>query len=313
MAMGMMGTLLAALISLMVTGGVVLVIVGYAMRRQEIADINQRMATFALRPKRLEELELSRPFFDRIIRPMLAGAIKFMSRFTPQSNLERLRQNLEQAGNPYNWSPADFMGVRGLSAVGLCGATLGLLLLARQNVQSVLIFPAVMLVVGYILPGVWLGQKIGRRKRSILKALPDAIDLLSISVEAGLGFDQALSRVAVKWDNELSWEFQRTLSEIRVGKSRREALKELASRTGVDDLSTFVTSIVQADQLGVSITQVLRIQSAQLRQRRRQRAEEQAHKAPIKMLFPMVFLIFPAIYVIILGPAVPQVLKSLGQ
>jgi tight adherence protein C len=313
MAMGMMGTLLAALISLMVTGGVVLMIVGYAMRRQEIADINQRMATFALRPKRLEELELSRPFFDRVIQPMLVGAIKFMSRFTPQSNLERLRQNLEQAGNPNNWSPADFMGVRGLSAVGLCGATLGLLLLARQNVQSVLLFPAVMLVVGYILPGVWLGQKISQRKRSILKALPDAIDLLSISVEAGLGFDQALSRVAVKWDNELSWEFQRTLSEIRVGKSRREALKELASRTGVDDLSTFVTSIVQADQLGVSITQVLRIQSAQLRQRRRQRAEEQAHKAPIKMLFPMVFLIFPAIYVIILGPAVPQVLKSLGQ
>jgi len=311
--MGMMGTLLAALISLMVTGGVVLMIVGYAMRRQEIADINQRMATFALRPKRLEELELSRPFFDRVIQPMLVGAIKFMSRFTPQSNLERLRQNLEQAGNPNNWSPADFMGVRGLSAVGLCGATLGLLLLARQNVQSVLLFPAVMLVVGYILPGVWLGQKISQRKRSILKALPDAIDLLSISVEAGLGFDQALSRVAVKWDNELSWEFQRTLSEIRVGKSRREALKELASRTGVDDLSTFVTSIVQADQLGVSITQVLRIQSAQLRQRRRQRAEEQAHKAPIKMLFPMVFLIFPAIYVIILGPAVPQVLKSLGQ
>lgn len=311
--MGMMGTLLAALISLMVTGGVVLMIVGYAMRRQEIADINQRMATFALRPKRLEELELSRPFFDRVIQPMLVGAIKFMSRFTPQSNLERLRQNLEQAGNPNNWSPTDFMGVRGLSAVGLCGATLGLLLLARQNVQSVLLFPAVMLVVGYILPGVWLGQKISQRKRSILKALPDAIDLLSISVEAGLGFDQALSRVAVKWDNELSWEFQRTLSEIRVGKSRREALKELASRTGVDDLSTFVTSIVQADQLGVSITQVLRIQSAQLRQRRRQRAEEQAHKAPIKMLFPMVFLIFPAIYVIILGPAVPQVLKSLGQ
>jgi tight adherence protein C len=170
-----------------------------------------------------------------------------------------------------------------------------------------------MLVVGYILPGIWLGQKIGKRKKEILKALPDAIDLLSISVEAGLGFDQALSRVAVKWDNELSWEFQRMLSEMRVGKSRREALKELAARTGVDDLATFVTSIVQADQLGVSITQVLRIQAVQLRQRRRQRAEEQAHKAPILMLFPMIFLIFPAIYVVILGPAIPQVMKSLGQ
>jgi tight adherence protein C len=274
--------------------------------------MNERLATFALRPKRLEDLELSRPFVDRIIRPMFVSAIKVMSRLTPKSNIERIRQNLEQAGNPHNWSPTDFMGVRGLSAVGLCGATFGMMLLARQNIQALLLFPAVMLFVGYILPGIWLGQKIGRRKKNILKGLPDAIDLLSISVEAGLGFDQGLSRVAVKWDNELGWEFQRTLSEMRVGKSRRDALRELAGRTGVDDLSTFVTSIVQADQLGVSITQVLRIQSAQLRQRRRQRAEEQAHKAPIKMLFPMVFLIFPAIYVIILGPAVPQVLKSLG-
>jgi tight adherence protein C len=308
-----MGMLIAALISMLVTGGLILVVLGLAQRRREVATVNERMAAFALRPKRLEELELAKPFIDRVIRPIFIGAIKFMSRFTPQSNLERIRLNLEQAGNPFNWSPTDFMGVRGLSAVGLSGATFGMMLLARQNVQSLLLFPAVMLVVGYLLPGIWLGQKMRRRKKNILKALPDAIDLLSISVEAGLGFDQALSRVAVKWDNELGWEFQRTLSEIRVGKSRREALKELALRTGVEDLSTFVTSIVQADQLGVSITQVLRIQAAQLRQRRRQRAEEQAHKAPIKMLFPMVFLIFPAIYVIILGPAVPQVLKSLGS
>jgi tight adherence protein C len=289
-----------------------MVVFGLVQRRQELATVNERMADFVRRPKRLEEIELSRPFVDRVIKPVMAGGIKLMSRFTPKSNVERLRMSLEQAGNPNGWSPTDFMGVRGLAAVGLGGATLGLMLLGRQNIQSLLVFPVIMFFVGYVLPGIWLGQKIGRRKKNILKALPDAIDLLSISVEAGLGFDQALSRVAVKWDNELGWEFQRTLSEIRVGKTRREALKELAARTGVDDLSTFVTSIVQADQLGVSITQVLRIQSAQLRQRRRQRAEEQAHKAPIKMLFPMVFLIFPAIYVIILGPAVPQVMRSLG-
>src|SRR6185503_14924310 len=124
-----MGTLIAALISLIVTGGVVLAIVGFAMRRREVADMNERMAAFAMRPKRLEDLELSRPFFDRIIRPSLANAIKFMSRFTPKSNLERLQQNLEQAGNPNNWSPTDFMGVRGLSAVALCGATAGLMVL----------------------------------------------------------------------------------------------------------------------------------------------------------------------------------------
>jgi tight adherence protein C len=305
--------LMAVLISLLVTGGIVMVVIGLAQRQREVATIEQRMAEFTLRPKRLEELELSRPFIDRVIRPMLSNMIKGMSRFTPKSNLERVRTNLEQAGNPFGWSPIDFMGVRGLTAVALAGVSLGIMLLAQQNIQTLLILPLLMLFVGYILPGIWLGQKMGRRRKNILKALPDAIDLLSITVEAGLGFDQALSRVAVKWDNELAWEFQRTLQEMRIGKTRREALKELAARSGVDDLSTFITSILQADQLGVSITQVLRIQSAQLRQRRRQRAEEQAHKAPIKMLFPMVFLIFPAIYVVILGPAVPQVLKSLGQ
>jgi tight adherence protein C len=304
--------LIAAFISLLVTGGLVMVVFGLVQQREELVTVNERMTDFVRRPKRLEELELSRPFVDRVIKPIFASGIRIMSRFTPKSNLERLSQNLEQAGNPNGWSPTDFMGVRGLSALVLGGVTLGLMMVARQNIQALILFPGLMVVVGYILPGIWLGQKIGRRKKNILKALPDAIDLLSISVEAGLGFDQALSRVAMKWDNELGWEFQRTLSEIRVGKTRREALKELAARTGVDDLSSFVTSIIQADQLGVSITQVLRIQAAQLRQRRRQRAEEQAHKAPIKMLFPMVFLIFPAIYVIILGPAVPQIMKSLG-
>jgi tight adherence protein C len=306
--------LIAGGISLLVMGGLMMIVFGLAQRQQEMATVKERMTTFGqIKPRRLEELELSRPFIDRVIRPMLTSAIKLVSRFTPKSNMERLRLSLEQAGNPYNWQPMDFIGVRGLTAVALCGGTLGLMLLARQNLQALLIFPGLMLFLGYVMPGIWLGQKINRRKKSILKALPDAIDLLSISVEAGLGFDQALQRVAMKWDNELSWEFQRTLSEMRVGKSRREALKELAARSGVDDLSTFVTSIVQADQLGVSITQVLRVQANQLRQRRRQRAEEQAHKAPIKMLFPMVFLIFPAIYVVILGPAVPQVLKSLGR
>jgi len=305
--------IMAGLISLMVAGGLVLVVLGIVQRQQEVATVDQRMREFALRPKRLEEIELARPFFDRVIRPMLVSAIKTMSRLTPKSNMERIAQSLEQAGNPYNWQPIDFIGVRGLTAVALAGVTLGLMVLARQEIQGLIAVPSIMLVLGYILPGIWLGQKVGRRKKSILKSLPDAIDLMSISVEAGLGFDQALQRVAMKWDNALGWEISRVLSEMRVGKSRREALKELANRTGVEDLNTFVTSIIQADQLGVSITQVLRIQSAELRRRRRQRAEEQAHKAPIKMLFPMVFLIFPAIYVIILGPAVPQVLRSLGR
>jgi tight adherence protein C len=133
---------------------------------------------------------------------------------------------------------------------------------------------------------------------------------LTISVESGLGFDPALMRVAEKWDNALTQEFGRLLSEMRIGKSKRQGLREMADRCGVDDLRVFVSSVVQADQLGVAISQVLRIQSEAMRLKRKQRAEEAAHKAPIKMLFPMIFLIFPAIYVVILGPAIPQIANS---
>jgi tight adherence protein C len=157
----------------------------------------------------------------------------------------------------------------------------------------------------------WLSRKTKERQKGIQMALADAIDLLTISVEAGLGFDPALQRVADKWENELTWEFRRMLHEMRVGKSRREAMRELANRCNVDDLNIFVSSIIQADQLGVSITQVLRTQSRQLRIRRRQRAQEQAQKAPIKMLFPMALLIFPALYVVLLGPAIPRLVEGL--
>jgi tight adherence protein C len=168
-------------------------------------------------------------------------------------------------------------------------------------------------LVGYLLPVFWLRGRIKKRQKVILKTLPDAIDLMTISVEAGLAFDGAMQRVAEKWNNALSQEFHRALSEMRVGKTKREALHELVQRTGVPDLSTFVASIVQADQLGVSISKVLRIQSEQMRIRRRQRAEEQAHKAPILMMIPMVFLIFPATYIVILGPAVPKILTAFGS
>jgi tight adherence protein C len=142
--------------------------------------------------------------------------------------------------------------------------------------------------------------------------LPDSLDLLTIMVEAGLGFDAALARLVEKAQNELSQEFAQVLSEVRLGTSRREALRQLGGRTNVEDVSTFVTSLVQADQLGVSISRVLRVQSAQMRIKRRQRAEEAAHKAPIKMLFPLAFLIFPAMFIIILGPAVPGILHGFG-
>jgi tight adherence protein C len=166
--------------------------------------------------------------------------------------------------------------------------------------------------IGYLMPGMWLRSQINKRKKNILKALPDALDLLTISVEAGLGFDVALQRVTEKWDDELSREFKRALGDVRLGRARRDALRDMADRTGVDDVQTFVAAIIQAEQLGVAMSKILRLQSDQMRVRRRQRAEAEAQRAPIKMLFPMVFLIFPALFVVILGPAVPRIMESLG-
>jgi tight adherence protein C len=166
-----------------------------------------------------------------------------------------------------------------------------------------LLFSGIMGILGFFLPVIWLGRRISSRQDEIVKTLPDALDLLTISVEAGLPFDGAMQRVAEKWDNELSKGFQRLLNEMQVGKSRRDALRDMADRMEVPDVTSFVAALVQADQLGISIAKVLRIQAEQMRIKRRQRAEEKAQQAPIKMLIPMTFLIFPTILIVIMGPA----------
>ena len=206
----------------------------------------------------------------------------------------------------------EFLGLRILVGIVLSVGVFVLLLVMAGNSTLAIMLSPVLMIFGYLLPGIWLDRKIKGRKKEITKSLPDAIDLLTISVEAGLGFDPALMRVAEKWDNALTKEFARVLSEMRIGKTKREALREMAQRVDEDGLTTFVGSIIQADQLGVAITHVLRIQSEAMRVRRRQRAEALAQKAPLKMLFPMVFLIFPALYVVILGPAVPRIMEAFG-
>jgi tight adherence protein C len=205
---------------------------------------------------------------------------------------------------------SEFLGLRIVLAAGCGGLVFTLFAISGSSLMSLLLFPVVVGTIGFMIPGIWLSRKIKDRRKQIQLSLADAIDLLTISVESGLGFDPALQRVVEKWDNALTDEFRRMLHEIRIGKSRREAMREMAVRCNVDDLNVFVSSMVQADQLGVSITQVLRTQAKALRVRRRQRAEEAAHKAPIKMLFPMAFLIFPSLFAIILGPAVPQIMNA---
>ena len=298
------------IVAMAILGSVVLLFVGVAAPRSS-DQVMDRLAEYGGRTLTLEEIELSQPFSQRIIKPILQGISQLLGRLTPQRNIEETRRKLELAGKPYGWGPAEFLGIRGLAGILLATLAFLLLTLTGQYLPKRFLATAVAGGLGfYVLPTLWLSSQIRRRQTEIVKALPDALDLLTISVEAGLGFDAALSKVAEKWENELSLAFNRVIQEIGMGKLRREALRDMADRMDVSDVSSFVAAIIQADQLGVSIAKVLRIQSEQMRIRRRQRAEEKAHQAPVKMLFPMVFLIFPALLVVLLGPAILVVMGS---
>src|SRR5688572_21416163 len=263
-----MGNYLVYLIPAAIALAVFGVFVVVMLPKRRTATIDERLSQFAERPRTLEEIELEQPFYERVIRPMVAAITRFFGKLTPSQSAEKLRQQIILAGNPYNMQAAEFMGMRLLAAPILGGVTLGLCLLTGQSTQQLIMFSAVMLLVGYLVPVFWLRGRVKKRQKTILKTLPDAIDLMTISVEAGLAFDGAMQRVAEKWTNDLSREFGRALAEMRVGKLKRDALKEMVARTGVPDLSTFVASIIQADQLGVSISKVLRVQSEQMRIRR---------------------------------------------
>ena len=216
------------------------------------------------------------------------------------------------AGNPGDLKLTDWMGVKMLVGIAL-GASLFLIfgLLVAGLVPGVFL-GLVFFGIGYLVPEFWLGNKIKGRQKLILKSIPDTLDLLTISVRAGLGFDAALAKVVEKLPGPLTDEFRRALAEVRVGKTRRDALRDIVPRTNVQPLSNFIGAIIQAETLGVSISKVLQVQSDQLRIERRQRAEEQAARAPIKMLFPLVGCIFPSLFLVILGPAIISIVKTMS-
>jgi tight adherence protein C len=294
--------LIAGLVAALATVAILLIFISIA-RPKEPNVLEQRLAEYGGRPVSLEELELSLPFSERVLKPLISGSARLITRFMPKQYVESTRTKLEAAGHPNNWSAADFLGVRGLAGLLFAAIPFVLLNVLRAPVTQRILFTVLLGLLGFQLPVIWLGGKIRARKTEILKALPDALDLLTISVEAGLGFDAAMSKVNEKWNNELSRAFGRVIAEMRMGQSRRDALRNMATRMDVPEVTAFIAAVIQADQLGVSIAKVLRIQSEQMRIRRRQRAEEKAQQAPLKMSFPLVFLIFPSIYIILLGPA----------
>jgi len=302
-----------------VVGIVLLLLVGLvaaafiARRRpRNISTLEARLAEYSERdtPLTLEEIELSASFAERIIYPTLDRIAEFATRFTPAKTLAAIEHKLELADNPNKLTPTRFLAIRFGAMIVLGGLILMLMTVAKMPVSRRLPFTAVVAALGYYLPTLWLGSKIRTRQQNIVKQLPDALDLLMICVEAGLGFDQAVGKLVENAKGELPNAFNRYLQEVRLGKTSREALQAMAARMEVPDVTQFVAAVVQAQQLGVSMAKILRVQSEQMRILRRQRAEEKAHQAPIKMIFPMVFLTFPTIFIMLLGPAVLLLMES---
>jgi tight adherence protein C len=290
----------------LIFGAIILVIVG--IRSPEGIDpLEDRLAEYAARGETvsLEEIELSTPFSQRIILPIAKRMGEFVMRFTPQNAITSMAKKLELAGNPGNMDPAVIFALRFL------GIPLGMIFIILDRVAAPgsfidgkgLFFALPAAILGFYLPDLYLQSKIDKRQKEIRKAMPDGLDLLTICVEAGLGFDAAMSKLYEKWDNELGRAFGRVVREIQLGKLRREALRDMADRLGVSEMSSFVAAVIQSEQLGVSMAHVLRIQADQMRIRRRQLAEEEAHKAPIKMLLPMALFIFPALCIVLMTPA----------
>jgi tight adherence protein C len=258
-------------------------------------------------PNRVDE---NLRFRERVLMPASTRLASIPLKLNPRTNIEAIGARLLAAGLAQRITPASFLAIKGGTMVG--AVLLGLVIAAFVSFASAIILLPVFGMLGFIGPDFILSSRIKKRRELVRSALPDALDLLAVSVEAGLGFDGAVTKLTEHMDGPLIEEFGLLLSEIRMGESRQTALKNMASRVGAPELSAFVRAVVQADQLGISLGRILRVQAADTRLRRQATAEEKAMKAPIKMLFPTVIFIFPAMFVVLLGPALMNILKVLG-
>lgn len=299
---------LLIIIVLVIVVFAVLVYVGSRVPAKNEDPLQARLAELTQRgePISLEQIEMTQSFQERVIFPVLKQFGEFATRFTPQNALQEVSRKLELGGKAGNIDAPMFLASRffaaGIFAVVTFFTTFFSIL--KFPLSDALLWSVIAMGIGFFFPQLWLDGEIKKRQEEIQKAMPDALDLLTICVEAGLGFDAAMANVAQKWDNELSLAFARSIREVQLGKVRRDALKSMADRIDLADMTSFVAAVVQSEQLGVSMAKVLRIQADQMRLRRRQRAEELAHQAPVKMLLPMVAFIFPSIFIVLMTPAV---------
>lgn len=250
-------------------------------------------------------------FSSRVFLPALRGIGSFFGRITPAGSIEGLSKQLLTAGNPMGIGAREFYGISIAST--LLGVYLAFVLYRRGTTMINLVLCILVLVLFYAGPKVWLHYLVTNRQNKVRKGLPDALDMLSVCATAGLGFDQSLQRVSEYWDTPIGHEFGRVINEMEMGLTRRDALRNLADRVDIREIASFVALIVQTEQLGMSISDTLHAQAEQMRIERRHRAQEQAQKAPIKMLIPMATLIFPALLAVILGPAIPSLMDVFGN
>lgn len=314
-------TIIGIIVAIVIVGSAVtLVLVGMRYSRQNQQDDNDPvMARLAEATQRgenvfLEDIELQQPFSERVVIPFIRRVGEISTRFTPQKLLEETTLKLELAGNPGRIDAATFLATRFVGAALFGGLLLLVSFLSTNKwpLGTIILIVGIFTVLGYFSPQMWLQSRIVRRQTEVRKAMPDALDLLTICVEAGLGFDAAMAKVSEKWENELSIMFGRCIREVQLGKPQREALRDMADRLGLPELTSFVAAVIQSQILGVSLAKVLRIQSDQMRMKRRQFAEELAHKAPVKMIIPMALLTFPSIMIILMAPAGFQIAKAFG-
>jgi tight adherence protein C len=281
--------------------------------REQVGRTLAAIEAFQAAPTSMRR-ELDKPFADRVLRPLVDQSTGLGRRLTPSGQIERIRQRLEHAGSPSGWDVDRVLAFKVLGALGgvviaVLASPVALHFGLLPLIGSVIFF----IVVGFFAPDLVLYQLAYNRADRMRKELPDALDLLTISVEAGLGFDAAMSQVARQTEGPLAEEFFRVLQEMQIGMGRTDAFRAMAERTDVDDVRTFVTALVQADAFGIPIANVLRVQSREMRIKRSQRAEEQAQKVPVKILFPLIFCILPTLFIVVIGPAGLQIYHALFQ
>ena len=255
---------------------------------------------------------LAKPLAQRTVGPVVIGMGNFLKRFTPVGYLEKKERKLMLAGYPGNLDAPAFVVIKLLTTAAGLIAGFFLMDFGNDAFMRIVLF-TLPIALGFFAPDAWLERKVDERRQAMLRALPDVLDLLVISVEAGLGFDAALARVVATVPGPLSEEFFRMLQETRVGVSRRDAMRHLMERTDLDELRSFLLAMIQAEAFGVTIARVLRVQADEMRVKRRQRAQEKAFAAPVKLVFPLVFCIFPSLFIVLLGPAAIQIADAFAS